>query len=52
MFRYELAEGAEGKAGKGGLVWMKQKSSFSAEPKVRVLRDQWDLAKKVFDTGE
>ncbi len=49
-FRYQLAEGAEGKAGRGALVWTGKKSSFRDEPKVRLLRDQWDLTKDIFDT--
>ena len=49
MFRYELGDGERGRAGIGDLVWTGQKSSFREEPKIRVLRDQWGLARKIFD---
>ena len=45
----ELAAGAEGKAGKGALAWTGLKSSFGGEPKVRLLREQWNLTRKMFD---
>ena len=48
MFRYELGEGAEGRRGIGALAWQNVKSSFRDEPKVRVLRDMWDLTKMIF----
>ena len=51
MFVYELAEGAEGKAGKGSLVWAGKASSFAGEPKVSVLRDLWALTGKIFDAA-
>ena len=50
MFVYRLHEGAAGRGGKGSLAWTGRKSSFAEEPKVRLLRDLWDLTKKVFDT--
>ncbi|HUS48156.1 MAG TPA: CpaF family protein [Phycisphaerae bacterium] len=51
MFRYQLADSLEGKAGKGSLVWTGSKSLFADEPKMRILRDQWGLAKRMFDTS-
>ena len=48
MFRYELGEGAEGRRGIGALAWQNVKSSFRDEPKVRVLRDMWDLTQMIF----
>ena len=50
MFTYQLEPGAEGKAGRGKLVWSAATSSFVDEPKVRILRDQWDLSKEIFNT--
>ena len=52
MFRYQLAPGAAGKAGKGGLVWTGKKSTFGDEPKVRVLRDLWQLTKRIFESED
>jgi len=49
MFRYQLGRGAEGKAGRGELAWTAQPSSFADEPKVRVLRDEWDLTRDIFE---
>jgi pilus assembly protein CpaF len=34
IFRFRLADGAEGKLGKGGLVWTGQTSQYRDEPKV------------------
>ncbi len=48
MFEYRLAEGVEGKVGKGGLVWTGRRSSFADEPKMRILRESWDLTKPIF----
>ena len=48
QFIYKLAEGSEGKAGLGGLAWTGKRSSFADEPKIRVLRDRWNLTKKMF----
>jgi len=47
IFRYQLAEG---KGGKGSLVWTGRTSTFADEPKIRILRDTWKLTKKIFDT--
>jgi pilus assembly protein CpaF len=49
LYTYQLAEGAEGKQGKGRLTWTGKKSIFTDDPKVRILRDMWDLTRKVFD---
>ena len=49
MFVYRLAQDAEGKAGKGALAWTGLKSSFADEPKIRILRDSWNLTKKIFE---
>jgi len=51
MFRYRLGEGEVGRAGRGGLAWTGERSSFADEPKVRVLREQWDLTRDVFEQG-
>jgi pilus assembly protein CpaF len=48
QFIYKLAEGSEGKVGLGGLAWTGKRSSFADEPKVRILRDRWNLTKKMF----
>lgn len=50
MFRYQLADGQAGKVGRGALVWTGAKSSFRDEPKVRILREMWDLTKNVYNT--
>lgn len=49
MFVYNLGEGSEGKAGRGRLEWTQKKSAFAGEPKVRILRDQWNLTRKLFE---
>jgi len=49
MFRYQLGRGAEGKAGRGELARTGEPSSFADEPKVRVLRDEWDLTRDIFE---
>jgi pilus assembly protein CpaF len=49
MFVYNLGEGTEGKAGRGQLAWTGLQSAFSGEPKVRILRDQWNLTRKLFE---
>ena len=51
MFEYKLDEGSQGQGGKGTLVWTGNKSLFADEPKMRILRGQWALAEKMFDTG-
>jgi pilus assembly protein CpaF len=51
IFTYQLGQDAEGRAGRGSLVWTGKKSLFADEPKVRILRDQWALAGKIFGTG-
>ncbi|MHC4982626.1 MAG: CpaF family protein [Planctomycetota bacterium] len=51
VFGYELAKGAEGRVGKGTLVWTGEKSLFAGEPKMRILRDEWRVAAKIFDTS-
>lgn len=48
LFTYKLADSAEGRAGKGTLVWSGKKSCFRDEPKLRVLQDQWVLTRKIF----
>jgi len=52
IFNYKLADGAEGRRGIGRLEWMGIKSSFCDEPKIRVLRDSWDLTKDIFILDE
>jgi pilus assembly protein CpaF len=53
MFKYQLV-GEAGKEGVGMLQWSGKKSIFCDEPKIRVLRDSWNLTKKIFnaDTAE
>ena len=48
VFQYQLAPGADGKAGKGSLAWTGVRSSFCDEPKIRILRDSWDLTRPIF----
>jgi pilus assembly protein CpaF len=52
MFEYRLAEGAAGKEGKGALAWLGKQSTFVNDPKVRVLRDRWETARKFFELRE
>ncbi|MCL2701720.1 MAG: Flp pilus assembly complex ATPase component TadA [Phycisphaerae bacterium] len=49
VFRYQLAQGAAGREGKGTLAWTGEKSSFAGEPKIRLLREQWGLCGPLFD---
>jgi pilus assembly protein CpaF len=44
VFRLELDA-----AGRGTLVWTGEKSSFRAEPKIRMLSDRWDLTREIFE---
>ena len=48
QFVYQLLEGAEGKAGRGRLAWTGKRSSFADEPKMRILRDMWNLTRNMF----
>jgi pilus assembly protein CpaF len=52
VFRYELDE--SGDRDVGALAWTGRTSTFAPEPKIRILRDSWDLAKPIFqsDTQE
>jgi len=52
MFTYRLGDGAAGKAGKGKLTWNENKSSFIDEPKVRILKDSWDLTREIFQSED
>ena len=52
VFNYKLADGSEGRRGIGQLEWMGIKSSFCDEPKIRVLRDTWNLTKDIFILDE
>ena len=49
MFEYRLCEGQAGKEGKGIITWTGAKSSFAAQPKVRVQRPIWGQAAKIFE---
>ncbi len=51
-FRYRLDEGDPGRVGLGSLAWTGGLSSFTDEPKVRVLRDEWRLAAPYFEADE
>ena len=48
QFVYQLIEGAEGKAGRGRLSWTGKRSSFADEPKMRILRESWNLTRNMF----
>ena len=48
MFTYQLSDNEAGRGGKGRLVWSGKKSIFRNEPKMRFLRNQWDLTKAIF----
>lgn len=49
IFRYQLAEGAEGRMGRGELAWTGAASEFAAEPKIQSQGDQrLELVKKIF----
>ncbi len=48
MFEYKLI-GDAGKKGIGTLAWTGKKSNYCDEPKIRVLRDSWNLTKRIFD---
>jgi pilus assembly protein CpaF len=50
-FTYRLFEGDAGKLGRGALAWTGRGSIFADEPKVKILRDRWQLAAPIFDTG-
>jgi pilus assembly protein CpaF len=52
MFEYKLADGPGARTGAGELAWTGKKTTFAKEPKVRILRDKWNLAKEVFDKQE
>ncbi|MBS3733919.1 MAG: CpaF family protein [Phycisphaerae bacterium] len=49
MFRYELSEEAGDGIDHGTLTWTGTGSAFTDEPKMRVLRDQWQLTREVFE---
>ena len=49
IFRYKLDED---RSGRGALAWAGEKSSFADEPKIRVLQDQWELAREIFEDGK
>jgi pilus assembly protein CpaF len=44
MFVYAIGE-----EGRGGLQWTGVKSLFRNEPRLRILADQWNLTKKLFE---
>ncbi len=48
MFEYRLV-GEDGKKGIGSLQWTGKQSIYCKEPKIRVLRDSWNLTKRIFD---
>lgn len=48
MFTYQLSDDEAGRGGKGSLEWSGKKSIYRNEPKMRILRDQWDLTKAIF----
>ena len=48
MFLYELGKSEGGKGGRGEVAWTGKLSTFAAEPKMRMTRDQWNLTKRVF----
>ncbi|MBI5723602.1 MAG: CpaF family protein [Planctomycetes bacterium] len=48
MFEYKLADGPDGKLGKGSLVWTGSKSTFLGDPKIRLQKEQVNLCKSIF----
>ena len=52
IFRYELVDGEGGKPGQGVLGRTGEKSSFRDEPKLRLLHEQWDLTRDIFERDE
>jgi len=52
IFTYVLPDTPEGRAGRGQLAWTGQTSSFTEEPKVRLLRGQWKQTAEIFGGGE
>lgn len=52
IFRYQLAEGAEGKLGRGALLWTGSVSQFRDEPKIRVQAQSTGLAGAIFGVQE
>jgi pilus assembly protein CpaF len=48
VYVYGLADDGQGTPGEGSLRWTGEKSLFAREPKIRILRDKWDLTRKVF----
>ena len=48
MFEYQLV-GDAGRQGIGTLQWTGKKSTYCDEPKIRVLRDSWNLTERIFD---
>ena len=48
MFTYQLSDDEAGRGGKGRLEWSGKKSIYRNEPKMRILRNQWDLTKAIF----
>ena len=47
MYRYEVGDDGEGRLGRTGAH-----STFGDDPKMRVLRNQWDLTRDVFDPNK
>ena len=52
MFVYRLGDDEAGRAGKGRLMPTGAKSIFREEPKIQVLRDQWQLTKSIFEADK
>ena len=52
MFVYRLPDDAEGERGHGRLAWTGAESTFRREPKVRIMRNQWDLTKSIFGADD
>lgn len=48
IFLYRLAEGSEGKLGRGSLAWTGHHSLYGHEPKVHVQMDSMGMAKDIF----
>jgi pilus assembly protein CpaF len=49
MFTYKLTEVGQARDGRGQLEWSGLKSVFRVEPKMCILREDWDLTKKLFE---
>jgi len=52
MFTYRIGDDEAGRAGRGRLEPTGAASIFRAEPKIQILRGQWDLTKSIFQADK